>query len=216
MGEGQRGAFVIERLPYDPRSWDAILDQYPEAEVFHGSAWLAFLAASQAAEPVVAVVRDGDRAAGYFVGAIVRRYGVRILGSPLRGWGTERMGFLLERDADRRPAAEALLAFAFRDLRCLHVELADRHLTADDMAGSGYLVEHGLTFVIDLAPSEEEILGGMKPKTRQYIRQAIRRGLQPEIATDIGFADEFHAQDCVTCSPSRDSSQPTVSSEFGS
>lgn len=194
MAEGQREAFVIERLPYDPRSWDAIVDHYPEAEVFQTSAWLAFLAASQDAEPVVAVVRDGERSAGYFVGAIVRRFGVRILGSPLRGWGTECMGFLLERDADRRPAAEALLAFAFRDLRCLHVELADRRLTAEGMAGSGYLVEQGLTFVIDLVPSEEEILGRMKPKTRQYIRQAIRRGLRAEIATDIGFADEFHAQ----------------------
>ena len=190
----RRSAMVLRRLAYDPVAWDAIVDRYRDAEVFHSSAWLAFLAASQGAEPVVAVVSEGDRPIGHFVGAIVRRYGVRILGSPLRGWGTERMGFLLEEGADRRAAADALVPFAFHDLRCLHVELADGSLTAEAMADSGYLIETGNTFVVDLEPSEEEIFDRMKPKTRQYIRQAIRRELHAEIVGDISFADEFHEQ----------------------
>lgn len=185
---------VLERVPYDPVAWDEIVENHEDAEVFHGAAWLEFLAATQGAEPVVAVVRAGERPVGYFVGAIVRRFGIRILGSPLRGWTTECMGFLLEKGFDRRSAAEALLPFAFHDLGCLHVEMADRNLTLDQMAGSGYQVETGKTFVVGLDQPEELILGRMRSTTRNYIRQAMRRGLAIERASNVEFADDFHTQ----------------------
>ncbi len=188
------GRVDLERIPYDPVAWEETLAGHPDLEVYHGSAWLSYLAASQEAEPVVAVVRADGRPVGHFVGAIVGRYGIRILGSPLRGWGTQCMGFLLDEGADRRAAAEALVGFAFHDLGCHHVELADRHLTAELMAGSGYAVEIGRTFVIDLSLSEAQIFARMHSKTRQYIRKANRLGLHPEIATDLDFADDFHDQ----------------------
>lgn len=185
---------VLERIPYDPSAWEATIGGHPDLEVFHGSAWLDYLAASQDAEPVIAVVRADGRPVGHFVGAIVRRYGIRILGSPLRGWGTQYMGFLLDDGFDRRRAAEALLPFAFGDLGCLHVELADRHLTADEMAGADYAVETGRTFMVDLARPEEEIIAGMRPRTRTYLRKAVRQGLRPEVATGLDFADDFYEQ----------------------
>jgi len=185
---------ALERIPYDSSAWEATIEGHPDLEVFHGSAWLDYLAASQGAEPVIAVVRAGGRSVGHFVGAMVRRYGIRILGSPLRGWGTQCMGFLLEDGFDRRRAAEALLPFAFGDLGCLHVELADRHLTGDQMAGAGYAVETGRTFVVDLARPEEEIFAGMRQKTRQYLRKAARLELRPEVATGPDFADDFYGQ----------------------
>jgi CelD/BcsL family acetyltransferase involved in cellulose biosynthesis len=188
------GDLVIERLPYDPDRWETILTRYPNAEVFHGSAWLAFLAASQQAEPVVAVLRADGRPVGHFVGAIVRRFGIRILGSPLRGWGTERMGFLLEPGIDRGAAARALLPFAFGALRCFHVEIADSHLTAEQMAELGYSMDPYVTHVVDLNATEDEILARMHPKTRQHIRQAIRAGLQVDVVTDLDFADEYYEQ----------------------
>lgn len=185
---------TIRRVPYDPVTWDAIVAGYKDAEVYQSAAWLEFLATSQGAEAVVAVVMADGRLVGHFVGAIVRRFGIRILGSPLRGWTTQCMGFLLEEGFDRRAAAEALLPFAFRDLGCLHVELADRSLTVDQMAGSDYRVEIGQTFVTNLDQPEEVILGRMRSTTRNYVRQAMRRGLVIERATEASFADEYHAQ----------------------
>ena len=183
---------VIERLHYDPDAWEGIVSGYPEAEVFHGAAWLDFLARSQGAEPVVATVRDQQRVVGHFVGGIVRRFGIRILGSPLRGWGTQSMGFLLQDGVDRRAAAAALIPFAFDGLDCHHVELVDRRLGADEMARSGYVMERGETYVVDLARPEEEILRAMRRTTRQEIRKAIRAGLVVEPAADRAFADEFY------------------------
>jgi hypothetical protein len=185
---------AFERMAFDPVRWDEIVAGYPEAEVFHSSAWLGFLAASQGAEPVVATIHVGDRLVGHFVGGIVRRYGLRILGSPLRGWGTQSMGFLLLPGADRTAAARALADFAFRDLGCHHLEFSDRALTAELMVDSAYRLEAGKTYVVDLESSEDEILNRMQGKTRQYIRKATRLGLKTEVTSDVAFADDFYAQ----------------------
>jgi CelD/BcsL family acetyltransferase involved in cellulose biosynthesis len=185
-------AVRLERIPYDAEEWDAIVAAHPEAEVFHGAPWFDFLSATQGAEPVVAVVRLDGRAVGHFAGAIVQRYGVRILGSPLRGWSTQCMGFLLEEGIDRRAAAEALLPLAFGELGCVHVELADRHLTNEQMNGASYERESGTTLRIDLTASEDEIFSRFRKTTRWEIRRAVRIGLQTEVATDEAFADEYY------------------------
>ncbi len=197
MNRAASGRVALTRIEYDPVAWDAIVADHPEAEVFHGAPWLDYLAATQGAEPVVAVVTDAGRAVGYFVGAIVRRFGLRILGSPLRGWATMYMGFLLEQGFDRRAAAVALAHFAFDDLGCFHVELADRWMNPDQMVGSGFNVERGHTFVVDLSSTEGEILSRMPRGTRYDVRRAGTRGLHAERAMEGSFADEYYA-DLIT------------------
>jgi len=67
-------AITFRRVRYDPAGWDAIVDGYPDAEVYHGSAWLAYLSESQHAKPVVAEVLLGGAVVGHFVGATVQRF----------------------------------------------------------------------------------------------------------------------------------------------
>ena len=62
------------------------------------------------------------------------------------------------------------------------------------MTGSHYSVEPWVTYLVDLRPTEDEILAKMSSHRRQYIRRALRRGTGVEIATDIGFADEYYGQ----------------------
>jgi CelD/BcsL family acetyltransferase involved in cellulose biosynthesis len=183
---------ALERIQYDPDSWSAVLATRDDADVFHTVQWLNFLRESQGAEPVIAAIRVDEAPAGYFVGAIVKRFGVRILGSPLRGWATESMGFLVEPGVDRRSVADALALFAFRELGCVHVELSDRHLTTRDMDASQFQMEAGRTFRLNIEPPEETVFGGIRRTTRQEIRKAVRAGLQTEVATDAEFVDEFY------------------------
>ena len=60
------------------------------------------------------------------------------------------------------------------------------------MVGTDYVAERGTTFLVDLAPPEEAILGGMRSRTRTYVRQGSRNGLRAEVATEVGFADEYY------------------------
>ena len=183
----------LETLDLQRVDWDE-LDAYPDRVIFQTREWLEFLSRTQSAEPVIAAVRSDGRHVGYFTGLVIRRYGVRILGSPFPGWTTDSMGFNLADGVSRREAAASLPRYAFRSLRCLHLELKDRLLTTEDLAGLDYHWTQTTTFEIDLAPPEEEVFGRMNSACRRAIRKAEKNGVTIEEATGEGFAEEYYAQ----------------------
>ena len=164
MGEAQEAArsqlLRLQRLDESSVDWDE-LDTYADRNVFQTREWLSFVERTQRAEPVIAEVTQAGETVGLFTGLVVRRYGIRILGSPLRGWTTGYLGFNLRRGVSRRAAVAALPQFAFRTLRCLHVELRDRSLSLDDMDGLGWESSAETIWEVDLRRPEEEIFGGM-------------------------------------------------------
>ena len=106
---------TFERLDLDAVDWEQ-LDALPDRTVYQTRPWLDFIARAQNAEPVVAVLREGNDALAYFTGLIVKKCGLRILGSPFPGWTSDYMGFNLTSDVPRREALKALESFAFHEL----------------------------------------------------------------------------------------------------
>src|SRR6266568_2623465 len=112
----------FELVTLDSQEWAKALAAFPDRIVFQTPAWLAFLAESQGGTPVLAALRDGNDTLGYFAGCVVKKFGLKFLGSPLRGWSTPYMGFNLLPAVPRRLAVEALSEFAFRTLGCIYLE----------------------------------------------------------------------------------------------
>jgi lipid II:glycine glycyltransferase (peptidoglycan interpeptide bridge formation enzyme) len=139
-------------------------------------------------------LKEGNETLGYFTGLIFRKFGLKILGSPFRGWSTPYLGFNLLPGVPRRAAVEALSDLAFRQLGCLHVEVTDSGLTPEDIAGLGFDHEVHATIVNDLSQTEETLLSSMNSYRRRDIRRAEKNGVVVEEAHDDGFADEFAAQ----------------------
>ena len=152
--------------PFDGtlEDWDPILETFPDREVFQTSAWLRFIAESQGGTIVLAVLKDDNDAVGYFAGLIVRKFGLKILGSPFIGWTTERMGIRLRPGVPKRAAIEALMRYAFQDLKCVHLELSDLDVTPNDVDGLGFENRVGRGFVVDLTPDEDKVLHNMSAK----------------------------------------------------
>src|SRR5262245_39866546 len=117
----------FERLNLDEMDWQR-LDGFADRTLYQTRAWLDFLAATQHAEPVIAALREGQEVLGYFTGGLIRKLGLRMLGSPFPGWTSSYMGFNLLPAVSRAAALRALLEFAFDELRCVHLELMDRRL----------------------------------------------------------------------------------------
>jgi Acetyltransferase (GNAT) domain len=183
----------IERVDFDDAAWDE-MDALPDRLIYQTREWVSFIARTQRAEPVIAALIDNRRAVGYFTGLIVRRYGIRVLGSPLPGWTTSYMGFNLDAKIAPRKAVDAILSFAFGPLRCMHVELRDRSLVPADVAGLGLTYDPKTIFEVDLTPNESEIWARMKASCRRAIRKAEKVGVVIEEATDEQFADDYYAQ----------------------
>jgi CelD/BcsL family acetyltransferase involved in cellulose biosynthesis len=168
---------------------------YPDRLLFHTAEWLRFVAESQRAEPVLATITDGATTVGHFTGLVTKRYGLRILGSPMAGWTTSYLGFNLAPGVPRRAALEALLPFAFRRLGCAHLEIRDRGFVEADLEGLGMRWAAAPTAVIDLEPAEDALFGAMASACRRNIRKAQKSGVViEEVTADPTFADEFYDQ----------------------
>jgi CelD/BcsL family acetyltransferase involved in cellulose biosynthesis len=182
----------LERVPLD--EVDPAIEALRMRNVFHTREWLEYVARTQQAEPMVAhVERDGELV-GAFTGLIVKRFGVRILGSPFQGWMTGPMGFSLQPGVPRAEAMQALVRFAFRRLGCLHVELMDRHAGFEELARLRARLVPFPTFELDLRQDEEALFAGMTSACRRAIRKGRKMGVRVEEAHGVAFADEYYDQ----------------------
>jgi CelD/BcsL family acetyltransferase involved in cellulose biosynthesis len=183
----------LERLDLAECDW-ARMDAFPDRQVFETREWLAFLDETQGGEAVVCAVKDGSEHVGFFTGYLVRRYGIRILGSPMPGWTTGYMGFNLEPGVSRVAAAEATVRYAREALGCSDVELRDRDLSLDGSDDSTFTVDQFKSFEIDLTRSEGEIFASMTSACRRAVRKGEKEGVVTEQASDLEFADDYYAQ----------------------
>ena len=184
---------TFERLDLDAVDWEQ-LDALPDRTVYQTRPWLDFIARAQNAEPVVAVLREGNDALAYFTGLMVKKCGLRILGSPFPGWTSDYMGFNLTSDVPRREALKALESFAFHELRCVHIELMDRNLTVEDAATLGFEFRKFQTYEVNLNRSEEEIFASLDNDVRRCVRKSARDGVTIEEAHHPDFMDDYYAQ----------------------
>jgi Acetyltransferase (GNAT) domain len=184
----------FERLDLNTFPWEKTHAGLADGTIFQSSAWLNFLTETQRGEPVLAVLKDGPNVAGYFTGMVVRKFGLKILGSPFPGWSTSYMGLNLQPAVCKRAALDALKSFAFRDLGCAHVEFMDRKVNLEDIRERGFQWTLLNGFEVNLSPTEEDIFGSFHPSCRQAIRKGIRLGIAVEEAHDAAFAHDYYVQ----------------------
>jgi hypothetical protein len=184
----------FERIPFDAAVWNQAFASFPDRIVFQSPEWLAFLAETQGVEPVLAALKEGGETLGYVTGVVFKKFGLRIFASPIPGASTPYMGFNLRPGVSRRVAVQALPEFAFKQLHCVHLELVDAFLKAEDVEGLGFNYKMNPTLEVDLTRSEEEMFNGMTKSCRWTVRKAEKNGVVIEEARDEAFADDVAAQ----------------------
>lgn len=179
----------LERVPLDRVPWEE-LDRRSDRSVFQTRPWLEVLHACAGVEPVVARVDEGGSTVGWLSAGLVRRAGLRVLGSPLPGWTTSYMGFTLDEPDRAGEALAALRTFAFGELRAVHLEVLDR---AGPAPPPGWTSTPLPGWELDLGGRDDDaLLAGMTSMARRNVRTAARRGVVVEDATDD--ADRFAAE----------------------
>jgi hypothetical protein len=190
--------FLQSRMKFRLLSFDQVdwrtLDRFDDRLVFQTREWLAFLMESQHASPVIASLTEDGKIVGYFTGLVLKRMGIRILASPMPGWTTQYMGFNLLPHVRRADALRALETFAFKDLRCLHLEITDRFSSQEEGEQLGFACELRHTLVSDLSPNEDDLFRSLNHSVRGAIRKAEKSGLRVEEARDEKFAEEYYTQ----------------------
>jgi len=183
----------FERIDLESIDWTQ-LNGFWDRTVFQTPAWLSFVTRTHNAEPVVAALKSGTETLGYFTGLIVRKFGLKVLGSPFPGWTTSYMGFNLPLGKVRFTAMNALAPFAFSELGCSHLEVMDRHLTVQSCSSSGWSHRLLTGFEIDLTQPKDVMWSNLSSACRRCIRKAQKNGVVVEEAHDHGFAQEYYLQ----------------------
>jgi Acetyltransferase (GNAT) domain len=187
--------YALERLTVEEQeTWDARISSYESAHLFHRRAWLQYLAHSQRVQIRHWAVREAGRTVGYFCAGIFRKGPFRILGSPLKSWGTNFMGPVVNPDF----SAEAFLLALDELAASEHIamlELENPILDPDLMASRGYDVRLGSTYIVELTPYDEELVWKrIDKKDRSTVRKARRSGLTVVESSDAAMTDEYYDQ----------------------
>jgi hypothetical protein len=174
--------------------WDELIAPYESRELFHRKAWLDYLAASYGVDIRMWSIQNGRETLGYFCGGIVRKGPFRILGSPLKGWGTNFMGPVVNADFDQRAFLDALDDLTARE-RLAVVELEGSALSDHGLERLGYEPVSQPTYIVDLTPEDQKVMWDrIERRARQNVRKAKQLGVTVEDTSDPSMADEFYDQ----------------------
>ncbi len=183
----------FEQIGFDEANWETAA-QIGGMNIFQSKPWLNFLTERQPLKPVIAQIQENGKRCGFFTGLIVEKFGLRILGSPFRGWTTYFMGFNLQPGVAPRPILEAFPHFVFHELGCQYLEVVDPLLKESDFSGLCCHSEHLPWYSLDLRPSESTLFANMKHTCRTNIRQACKNELTIRQVFNLEFAEEYYAQ----------------------
>jgi len=91
-------------------------------------------------------------------------------------------------------ALQALEQFAFRELGCVYLEVADRAFTLEDGKRAGFEQRLSGSYESDLIKSEEELFRSMDPCYRRRVRKAARL----EVAIEEAPATIFSSRNTMS------------------
>lgn len=185
---------------------------FENKSVFTSIEWLRFLEEDSKGEIVILRITEGTDLMGYLSGLIVRKFSIRIFGSPFKGWSTRFMSFDLIDPGNIKRLIKPTMDYLFHNLKCHYVEMVDRNLTPQDQKDIPYETQVVTSLEIPINRSDEEILASVKRNCRQMIKQFESRGATAEVVQpDEAFAQVIHELVCQVFA--RQNLAPTFSLE---
>lgn len=159
--------------------------------LFHEPSWLQYLERTNKGRPCFLELKKGPATLAYHVYLDTGLGPVRVMGSPLPGWTTNYLGPLFERDADQRAIVRAIKSYALRH-GYLYVEIKNRSLDSRIMVEEGFTIREGVTTVLPLSASPDDLWKRMSGNARNRIRKAEVAGVSCDVATDRDLVDEYY------------------------
>jgi SAM-dependent methyltransferase len=176
----------------EAQRWEELIAGCNNGTLFHRRAWLEYLAESRGVRIRHWAIRSGDRTMGYFCGGILRVGPFPVLGSPLKSWGTNVMGPLIEGEVDHLALLRSLDNLANAE-RFAMLELEHPALSKDALEAAGFEPVRDWTYSVPLAPDDPQATWrALESTCRNRIRKAEKAGLKVEDTDDPAVADEFY------------------------
>jgi hypothetical protein len=144
--------------------------------IYTSKEWIDFILKNTKGNFVGVKISSSEGHLGYFYGVQFKRFGLNIVGSPFRGWGTSYMGVLGDIANDDLMWTQ-LLDFIHRTHAAHYIEIVDRRYQSSNIVESkNFETECIESLEIALQHTEAELLSSFKGDCRTYIRQFDAKG----------------------------------------
>ena len=168
---------------------------FKNKSVFTTFPWLEFVKEDSKGDPVIVRISDDRGLVGYFTGLIVKKAGVKILGSPFNGWSTCHMGIDTEYIDEKCDIINELIPFLYEKTNCGFIQIIDRDITVKKATEYGFNSESIGTLELNIDLDNDALFKQMKTDCRNFIRQFERRGARIEFAKpNDAFAEDYYKQ----------------------
>jgi CelD/BcsL family acetyltransferase involved in cellulose biosynthesis len=181
-----------ERGDLTGAAWDAHVRAHPAATIFHRACWHDVLDAVRPGGTLRFEVELDGQPVGYWCGFLMRRFGLKVFGSPLPGSATDYMYPLLSVPVAPGAILEGVERWA-RRRGVAHLEIGGECFPAADLAVRGYGPYQTRSYRVDLSGGEAAVWKALKPAMRNKVRKAEKLGVVVTEDTAPDFPARFFA-----------------------
>lgn len=164
--------------------------------VFTTFEWINFIKEDKKANPIFVRILKNGKFEGYFSGLLFKICGIKIIGSPFRGWSTCYMGLDVYDINEKLAILNELKSFLIQKFKCMFIEIADKDISVDTAKSFGFHTDTLSTLELNISEkTDEELFKVFKTDCRNFIRQFERRGAIFEVAEpNEEFAEQYYEQ----------------------
>jgi hypothetical protein len=170
----------LKKFDQPPKNWDELIKAYESKTLFHELFWHNHITTIlKGSRLYYFTIIDKNEVIGYFCGLIVTKLGLKVMGSPLKGTGTNYMGPIINSDIDQNVLIKSIIKMCKKE-KIVYIELSNDILRAEIMGAHGFKTYYNVTHKVPIPEDEETLLKNMKRTGRNRLKSALKNNLQVE------------------------------------
>lgn len=190
--------YIFEKINLEDLNVEEF-NQFPNKSVLTTKEWIEFIEEDSNATPYILKIKKSDSLVGFFSALIVKKFGLKIVGSPFPGWSTVYMGLDVWKTEEKYPILDELIPFVMNDTKCMYLQIIDRDFEEEQLIPIKNKYKGTIEFVetleLGIEGDDDIQYKKMKADCRNFIKQFERRGATIEEAVpNDEFAEEYYEQ----------------------
>ena len=182
---------LFEISDIHPEEWDKLIKTFPDFTIYHLSCWHHVLEdCFNGHIHKFKIIKDGVTC-GYWCGLTVKKFGMKIFGSPLPGTSTDYMHPLFSEEIPLDRFIIALRKWA-KTNKIAHIELCGHYFNSEVLKEFGYSTNHSETYIVNISTTESNIWQNLKPAMRNKVRKAEKNGIIVAIDDSLEFSRIYY------------------------
>jgi len=184
----------FEKIEEVPSDWDNLIKNFQSKTLFHELFWHKhILSIYKNSRMVYYSISEDGKIVGYFCGLVIKKFGLKIMGSPLKGTGTNYMGPLINTNVDQSKFIKAFINMCKKE-KIAYSEISNDILNPEVMQSYKFRTYYNVTHLVTITDNEDTMLKNMKSTGRNRLKNALKNNLQVEHLDSTVIVREYIEQ----------------------